>query len=75
VTKPAAVARRVTTPPTATKEPGETGSGRGELPDNFSGHDLPGLRIDVQIHIDAEATADQIAAVFASMAKHLYGRE
>lgn len=36
---------------------------------------LPGLHIDVQIHIDAEATSDQIDAVFASMAKHLYGRE
>jgi hypothetical protein len=36
---------------------------------------LPGLHIDVQIHIDAEATTEQIDAVFASMAKHLYGRE
>jgi hypothetical protein len=35
---------------------------------------MPGLHLDIQIHIDAAATADQIDQVFASMAKHLYGR-
>jgi hypothetical protein len=34
----------------------------------------PGLHLDIQIHIDSAATADQIDQVFASMAKHLYGR-
>ncbi|MCX6345268.1 MAG: hypothetical protein NT018_09385 [Armatimonadetes bacterium] len=34
----------------------------------------PSLHIDVQIHIDANATPEQIDQIFASMAKHLYGR-
>lgn len=36
--------------------------------------DSPSLHIDVQVHISSEASADQIDQVFASMAKHLYGR-
>jgi hypothetical protein len=32
----------------------------------------PSLHIDVQIHIDAAASLEQIDAVFSSMAKHLY---
>ena len=35
----------------------------------------PELHIDVQIHIDSSASAEQIDQIFASMAKHLYGRE
>ena len=35
--------------------------------------DVPNVHIDVQIHIDASAEADQIDQIFASMAKHLYG--
>jgi len=35
----------------------------------------PALHIDIQVHIDPAATADQIDAIFASMARHLYGRE
>lgn len=35
----------------------------------------PNLHIDVQVHISADASNDQIDAVFASMAKHLYGTE
>lgn len=34
----------------------------------------PEVHIDVQIHIDASASADQIEAIFASMAKHLYDK-
>jgi hypothetical protein len=33
---------------------------------------LPGLHLDIQIHIDADASVDQIDAVFASMARHIY---
>jgi len=33
---------------------------------------MPALHIDLQIHIDASATADQIDQIFASMAKHLH---
>lgn len=35
----------------------------------------PSLHIDVQVHISADASPDQIDQIFASMAKHLYGRE
>ena len=34
----------------------------------------PTVHIDIQIHIDASATAEQIDQVFRSMARHLYGR-
>lgn len=56
-------------------EPGaSTGSANTPTLPPTQGGSLPGLHIDIQIHIDAEATTDQIDAVFASMAKHLYGR-
>lgn len=32
----------------------------------------PSLHIDVQVHIPSDATPEQIDAIFASMAKHLY---
>ena len=35
----------------------------------------PDLHIDIQVHIDATASPEQIDFIFASMAKHLYGRE
>ncbi len=35
----------------------------------------PSVHIDIQIHIASTAEAEQIDMVFASMAKHLYGRE
>ena len=35
----------------------------------------PSLHIDVQVHIDASASAAQIDQIFSSMAKHLYGRD
>jgi hypothetical protein len=34
----------------------------------------PALHIDIQIHISPEASATQIEQIFASMAKHVYGR-
>jgi hypothetical protein len=34
----------------------------------------PSLHIDVQVHVSSEASAEQIDQIFASMAKHLYGR-
>jgi hypothetical protein len=34
----------------------------------------PSLHIDMQVHIDPAATPEQIDSIFASMAKHLYGR-
>ena len=35
----------------------------------------PALHIDIQIHIDSTASAEQIDLIFASMARHLYKRE
>ncbi|MGY6644680.1 MAG: DUF5343 domain-containing protein [Salinarimonas sp.] len=35
----------------------------------------PSLHIDIQVHISSEASADQIDQIFASMARHLYGRD
>jgi len=35
----------------------------------------PSLHIDVQVHIDSTATSEQIDQIFASMAKHLYGKD
>lgn len=35
---------------------------------------LPSVHIDIQIHIAADARPEQIDQIFASMAKHLYGR-
>ena len=34
----------------------------------------PSLHIDIQVHISSEASPEQIDQIFASMAKHLYGR-
>jgi hypothetical protein len=35
----------------------------------------PTVHIDINIHIDSSASSEQIDQVFASMARHLYGRE
>ena len=35
---------------------------------------FPELHVDIQVHIDAAATPEQIEHIFASMARHLYGR-
>ena len=37
--------------------------------------DQPSLHIDVQIHIDATASPEQIDKIFSSMGRYLYGRE
>jgi len=34
----------------------------------------PGVHINLEIHISADATADQIDLIFAAMAKHIYKR-
>ena len=43
--------------------------------DTPSQPNLPALHIDIQIHIDSSASPEQIDRVFASMARHLYGRD
>ncbi len=35
----------------------------------------PGININLQVHISADATPDQIDQIFASMAKHIYPRD
>jgi hypothetical protein len=40
-----------------------------------SASSVPSVHIDVQIHIDSSASAEQIDQIFSSMARHLYGRE
>ena len=39
------------------------------------GVNQPNLHIDLQIHISPDSTPEQIECIFASMAKHLYGRD
>ena len=41
--------------------------------DKASSVNRPNLHIDLQIHISPDSTPEQIEAIFASMAKHLYG--
>ena len=33
------------------------------------------LHINIQVHIAADATSDQVDAIFSSMAKHLYAAQ
>lgn len=49
-----------------------TKNGKNDL---ISSQNRPNLHIDLQIHISPESTPEQIEAIFASMAKHLYGVE
>jgi len=41
-------------------------------PANGAPSAAPGIAINVQIHISADASSDQIEQIFASMAKHIY---
>jgi hypothetical protein len=47
-------------------------------PGQFSSHQQfaegPGIHINLEVHISADSTPDQIDAIFASMAKHIYKR-
>jgi hypothetical protein len=36
--------------------------------------DGPGININIEVHISADSTPDQIDTIFASMAKHIYKR-
>ena len=56
----------LTTPPMLSPET------KGRVANSMS---EPTVHIDVQIHIDSNATPEQIDQIFASMARHLYGRE
>lgn len=45
-----------------------------EQPASHRKQESPNVHLDIQIHIPASASTDQIDSIFASMAKHLYGR-
>ncbi|MBZ5636149.1 MAG: hypothetical protein LAO55_23720 [Acidobacteriia bacterium] len=53
-------------------EPGQSSAAKPGKPDG--GPKDPDLNINLQIHISADASADQIEQIFASMAKHIYRR-
>ena len=48
----------------------ETGASK-----RLQNNNCPNLHIDLQIHISPVSTPEQIEAIFASMAKHLYGAD
>jgi Family of unknown function (DUF5343) len=70
---PAARGNTKAVTPKPERESDTKAEGKGDQ--EFTPDGLPGLHLDVQIHLDASASVEQIDAVFASMAKHLYGRE
>ena len=53
----------------------ETLTPANETEKSASEPNRPALHIDIQVHIDSKASSEQIDQVFASMARHLYGRE
>ena len=56
-------------PPRAAETIRESTNGSFQPPQQF-----PGININLEIHISADATPDQIDQIFASMAKHIYKR-
>lgn len=74
-----------TTPSESRKKPQEAvSSKKPEPPDRqdsgssgalIPSLDMPEMRLNVEIRIDASVTPEQIDLIFASMAKHLYGRD
>lgn len=65
-----------TKPKTSKSQAAEKAEARTEVGDPAgAGRALPSgptVHIDLQIHIPADATSEQIDHIFASMAKHLY---
>jgi hypothetical protein len=57
------------------KPRGETPAGEPAAVSIVSGNpQMPGVSINLQIHISADASPDQIELIFAAMAKHIYKR-
>ena len=56
----------------AEADEGQEIAGGGQLPAKPS--DGPTLHLDIQIHIPADATPEQIDSIFSSMARHLYAK-
>ncbi len=62
--------KKLTVTPTPSSQP-PTHSSAGSAPQGLSATP-PGININLQIHISADASSDQIDQIFASMAKHIY---
>jgi hypothetical protein len=73
----AATARTQTRQTTTRKPPKPDGDG-AESKDGGGGPgktQMPSLSVAVQVYIDKDMTAEQVDHVFASMARHLYGKQ
>ena len=73
------VSEAATETDTAAPAPDFTREGSAEQDTSFTPQlqpavNQPSLHIDINIHIDSAADAEQIDQIFASMGKHLYGR-
>ena len=64
--------KKTTTKQSATRSKKAKPSTEDPRPSNT---ESPGVHINVQVHVSSDATPDQIDQIFASMAKHIYGRE
>ena len=64
--------KKTTTRKTGTKSRKPKPSPEGDL---VRTPESPGIHINIQVHVSSDATPDQIDQIFASMAKHIYGRE
>ncbi|OFW62604.1 MAG: hypothetical protein A2Y74_08365 [Actinobacteria bacterium RBG_13_63_9] len=60
--------------PIVEPEPPRVGDERNEPPTRHAATE-PTVHIDVNIHINSDASADQIDQLFASMARHLYRKD
>lgn len=72
-TKPATVKMAAPIAAAAHPAPEKTGSDGSNTSKHAIGH-IPEVNINLQIHISADASPDQIEQIFASMSKHLYRR-
>lgn len=71
--KAATLPSRKVQSPTQAPEQAETGRSAANK-NTLDQSEGPDLNINVQIHISADASTDQIEQIFASMAKHIYRR-
>lgn len=72
--KPAA-AKKAPAKPAAAKKAAKSGETRPSKDNPKPRHRDPSLNINVQVHISADASPEQIDQIFRSMGEHLYGSE
>ena len=65
---------RQSTPRRTSKDDTDTAGSR-DAADGVGKTPLPSLSVAVQVYIDKDMTAEQVDHVFASMARHLYGKQ